>query len=386
MIRAETLLGEMTGRGVTAVTGVPCSFLTPIINSVIGDPSVRYLAATQEGEAAALAAGAWLGGGLGCVISQNSGLGNMVNPLTSLLNTARIPALLLVTWRGQPGRPDEPQHSLMGEITLPMLELMRVRSAVLDADPAALRATMDTAFAAIEAHELPYTIVVPKGVVADEPLTEPALARKTCVVVRHGVTDHRPSRAEVLEQLLATAPPDAAIVSTTGWTSRELYTLDDREQHFYLVGAMGSAIAVGLGVSLHSPRPTIVVDGDGALLMRMGSLATVGAHGGSNLVHLVLDNGVHDSTGGQRTLSGIVDLPAAAAACGYGQVHVCATSDDLSDALRSALAGQGPSLIYLPIRPGSLSNLGRPKVTPSEVARRFRSFVTSGDRIQVGVS
>jgi phosphonopyruvate decarboxylase len=233
---------------------------------------------------------------------------------------------------------------------------------------------------------LPYTIVVPKGVVADETLVEPALARRGCVVVRHGVTDDRPSRSEVLEALLASAPPEAAIVSTTGWTSRELYTLDDREQHFYLVGAMGSAIAVGLGVSLHSPRPTIVVDGDGALLMRMGSLATVGAHGGANLVHLVLDNGVHDSTGGQRTLSSIVDVPAAAAACGYGQVHTCATGDDLSDALRSALAGQGPSLIYLPIRPGSLSNLGRPKVTPAEVARRFRSFVTSGDRIEVSVS
>jgi len=386
MIRAETLLGEMTGRGITAVTGVPCSFLTPIINSVISDPSVRYLAATQEGEAAALAAGAWLGGGLGCVISQNSGLGNMVNPLTSLLNTARIPALLLVTWRGQPGRPDEPQHGLMGEITLPMLELMHVRSTVLQEDQDALRRTMETAFAAMRVHELPYGIVVPKGAVADEPLSEPEVVRRTSTVIRHGAADQGPTRAEALEELLAAATPDAAIVSTTGYTSRELYTLDDREQHFYMVGAMGSAIAVGLGVSLHSPRPTIVVDGDGALLMRMGSLATVGAHGGSNLVHLVLDNGVHDSTGGQRTLSGIVDVPAAAAACGYDQVHICATAEHLSTALKSALSGQGPSLIYLPIRPGSLSNLGRPKVTPIEVARRFRSFVTRDARIEVGVS
>jgi phosphonopyruvate decarboxylase len=180
-----------------------------------------------------------------------------------------------------------------------------------------------------------------------------------------------------LERLLTELPPTAAVVSTTGWTSRELYTLADREQHFYLVGAMGSASAVGLGVALHTPRPVVVVDGDGALLMRMGSLATVAAHGPDHLVHVVLDNGVHESTGSQRTLSGTVDVAAAAAACGYAQVHECARLVHLSDALAAALDGPGPSLVYLRIRPGSPAGLGRPTVTPDEVARRFRAFVTA---------
>jgi len=378
MISAGALMGELTRHGVTTVTGVPCSFLTPIINRAIVDPEVRYLAATSEGEAAAIAAGASLGGGLGCVISQNSGLGNMVNPLTSLLQTARIPALLLVTWRGEPGRPDEPQHALMGEITRPLLDLMDIESAVLSADPDALAGTIERAFAAMAVSSRPYAIVVPKGTVAPEPLAEPPLPARTPTLTRYpAVLTERPTRFEALERIRLELPPDAALVTTTGKTSRELFTLADRDEHFYLVGAMGSACSVGLGVSLETPRPVVVVDGDGAILMRLGSLATVAAHGGDNLVHIVLDNGVHDSTGGQRTLSGPVDLAAVAAACGYAQVHGCDGLDSLSTALANALNGPGPSLVHLPIRLGSLPELGRPTIPPDEVAARFRSFVVS---------
>ncbi|MCX4881503.1 MULTISPECIES: phosphonopyruvate decarboxylase [unclassified Streptomyces] len=379
MIGAADMVAGLTGLGVTTVAGVPCSYLTPLINRVISDPGTRYLTVTQEGEAAAVAAGAWLGGGLGCAITQNSGLGNMTNPLTSLLHPARIPAVVITTWRGRPGEKDEPQHHLMGRVTGDLLDLCDMEWSLVPGTADELR----TAFAAcrdsLGRRELPYGFLLPQGVVADEPLDETALTSAAGQVIRHARTrppGAPPTRIAALERLLAELPRAAAVVSTTGKTSRELYTLDDRDQHFYMVGAMGSAVTVGLGVALHTPRPVVVVDGDGSVLMRLGSLASVGAHAPRNLVHVVLDNGVHDSTGGQRTLSSAVDLPAVAAACGYRAVHACASLDDLSAALAAAPTADGPTLVHLPIRPGSLAGLGRPKVTPAEVARRFRAFVT----------
>ncbi|MEU3529476.1 phosphonopyruvate decarboxylase [Streptomyces sp. NPDC038707] len=380
MIAAAGMVAELTGLGVTTVAGVPCSYLTPLINRVISDPQVRYLTVTQEGEAAAIAAGAWLGGGLGCAITQNSGLGNMTNPLTSLLHPARIPAVVITTWRGRPGEKDEPQHHLMGRITGDLLDLCDLEWSMVPGTTDELRHAFAACRTSLRQRELPYGFLLPQHILADEPLDEAAPARGTGQVIRHAgprPSAAPPTRFAALERLLGELPEAAAVVSTTGKTSRELYTLDDRDQHFYMVGAMGSALTVGLGVALHTPRPLVVVDGDGSALMRLGSLATVGAHGPGNLVHLVLDNGVHDSTGGQRTLSSVVDLPAVAAACGYRTVHACASLDDLSAALSTTLAADGPTLVHLPIRPGSLDGLGRPKVTPAEVARRFRGFVTT---------
>ncbi|HEV2639531.1 MAG TPA: phosphonopyruvate decarboxylase [Actinocrinis sp.] len=377
MIDAGHLMGELVDRGVSLVSGVPCSYLTPVINRAISDPRVRYLGATQEGEAAAVAAGAWLGGGLGCVIGQNSGLGNMINPLTSLLHPARIPALVLVTWRGEPGRPDEPQHELMGRTTTALLDVVEVPWELMPQDPDSLPGVLDRAWQQMAKTGRPAALVISKDTVQPEPLDEPGLGLDPAVVVRSSGRPERPARADVLRALLDAVPPHAAIISTTGFTSRELYTLDDRDQHFYVVGAMGSAASIGLGVSTQTPRPVLVVDGDGALLMRLGSLATVGAHQPDRLVHLVLDNGQHESTGGQRTVSEGVDFAGVAAACGYRQVYTAADTEELIGLLGSALAGGGPTLIHLPIRPGSMAGLGRPTVTPAEVAERFRAFTAA---------
>lgn len=377
MIAAADLVLGLNELGVTCVAGVPCSYLTPVINRVISDPAVRYLTVTQEGEAAAIAAGAWLGGGLGCVISQNSGLGNMVNPLTSLLSTARIPALLLVTWRGRPGEPDEPQHELMGRITEDLLELCEVEHSVLSGAPHLLPTELGRAREMLSRQFGSYAFVLPDGTVAPEPLQEREPAAQHARPVHRSPQGPAPTRFQVLERLLEQLPDQAAVISTTGKTSRELFTLADREQHFYLVGAMGSAATVGLGLALHSSRPVVVVDGDGALLMRLGSLATLGAHAPGNLVHVVLDNGVHDSTGGQRTLAAVVDFPAVAAACGYAEVHSCGSLDHLGEALRPCLKSSGPSLIHVRTLPGSPPKLGRPNMTPVEVSRRFRDFVTA---------
>ncbi|MBN6051137.1 phosphonopyruvate decarboxylase, partial [Nonomuraea sp. RK-328] len=381
MIEARALLDELASRGVADVTGVPCSYLTPLINRVASDPTVGYVRATHEGEAVAVAAGCWLAGAPAAVIAQNSGLGNMVNPLTSLNHPSRIPVPVVVTWRGEPGRPDEPQHELMGAITPSLLDVMRIGHAVLPSEPAALGGCLDAGWAAMERESLPYAFVLREGVVAPEPLEEaepdaPAVPE----IVRHGASGRPPTRTEALEHLLGVLPGTAAVVSTTGKTSRELYTLADRPQHFYLVGAMGSAGAVGLGVARHTDRPVVVVDGDGAALMRLGTLATIAAHPAPRLIHVLLDNGVHDSTGGQRSLAAQVDFPGVAAACGYARVHDCGDLPGFVDALKAAQSGDGPAFVRLRIRPGSPARLGRPRVHPSEVARRFRAFVTGGDR------
>jgi phosphonopyruvate decarboxylase len=377
VIEAAAIVAELAGHGVTLASGVPCSYLTPLLNHVVSTPGIRYLPATQEGEAAAIAAGAWLGGGLGCTLSQNSGLGNMVNPLTSLLHPASIPALLLVTWRGEPGRKDEPQHELMGRVTTSLLDLIEVQWDLMPGDPARLADVMAATFGPMARDRRPRALVIKKGTVAQEPLDEPAPPARASSVTRSAGQPQRPDRATVLSALLAQAPPDALLVTTTGYTSRELYTIDDRPSNFYLVGAMGSAISVGLGVATATSSPVIVVDGDGALLMRLGSLATAGAYGRTGLVHVVLDNGQHESTGGQRTVSPRTDLAAAAAACGYRHAYACATLSDFAHALSVAPREPGPVLIHMPIRPGALPGLGRPVITPAEVAQRFREFASA---------
>lgn len=377
MIDAGTMLAELLGNGVREVTGVPCSYLTPLINRVASDHAVAYLPATHEGEALAIASGAWLAGITTAVIAQNSGLGNMVNPLTSLNYPCRIPVPLIITWRGEPGRPDEPQHDLPGRIMLELLDLMRVGRTTLPAETPLLHGALAEGWTAMRETQLPHAFILRRGTLAEEPINEPEPARpETPNVVMHSGGGAPPTRIGALEGLLGVVPDSAAIVATTGKTSRELFTLADRPQHFYLVGAMGSASALGLGIALHTGRLVIVIDGDGAMLMRFGTLATIAAHPAANLVHILLDNHVHDSTGGQRTLASQVDFTAAAAACGYAQVHACRDLPSFSHAIKTAEAGPGPTFIHLPISSGSLPELGRPKLAPRTVARRFREFVT----------
>lgn len=379
MIAADAFLEPARKRGFDFFAGVPCSFLTPIINRVIGDRSLDYVGAVNEGEAVAIAAGAWLGGRRTVVMCQNSGLGNMVNPLTSLNYSFRIPTLLIVTWRGQPGLQDEPQHDLMGQITGEMLALMRVGHRPFPTEAEDIEPALTAASAAMAESELPFALIMQKDSVRDDgldqeaPVIQPAGRR---IDLRS--FGPRPTRIAALERFSALVPESAAVIATTGKSGRELFTLNDREQHLYQVGSMGCASAMGLGVALTVDRPVAVIDGDGAMLMRMGTLATIGARAPKNLVHIVLDNGTHDSTGGQRTDSANVDAAALALAAGYRRGI---SADDLAGfetALRLGFEEAGPTLIHLRILPGSIEKLGRPTVKPPEVARRFRDFLAMG--------
>jgi len=373
---AGDLISRLNELGYDFFCGVPCSSLKPVINSVLGSSSHEYVGATSEGEAVALAAGAWLAGRRSVVLMQNSGLGNAVNPLTSLNFPFRIPGLMLVSWRGEPGHPDEPQHELMGRITGPLLDVMGLGNRVLSDDIDSVMTDLSEAEDSMARSSLPYALIVRDGTF--EKIDTPT--RTSTVPARGSKTDTTanaapPSRIAVLQRLLSDVPDDAALIATTGKSGRELYSLSDREQHLYMVGSMGCASAVGLGVALSSRKRVIVIDGDGAALMKMGNMATIGAMSPVNLIHIVLDNGVHDSTGGQATVSDTVDFSGVAVSVGYRQAHLTNSEDGFSDSLRDAMSKSGPTMIHVRIAPGSIDPLGRPKIKPDVVARRFRDFV-----------
>jgi phosphonopyruvate decarboxylase len=377
MISADQFLEPARDCGYSFYTGVPCSFLTPLINRVISHSELTYVGATNEGEAAAIAAGAWLADKKAVVMCQNSGLGNTVNPLTSLNHPFRIPVLLIVTWRGQPGLHDEPQHALMGEITAGLLKLMQIEHAAFPQRLEDVSPTLVRLDGASQRTQLPVALIMAKGSVEGEPLDP----RPVTIAARGHLSElHRsgvaPRRIAALERVLSVVGHDVAIVATTGKTGRELFTLADREQHLYLVGSMGCASGLGLGIALNCRRKILVLDGDGAALMKLGTMATVGAYRPSNLVHVILDNGVHDSTGGQATVSPNVDFGAAAVACGYRMAFDCHDLDSFEGALKDALEdGNGPALLHLRIAPGSIEKLGRPTISPYHVARRFKEFL-----------
>jgi len=382
MIEAARFMGSARDAGFDFYTGVPCSFLTPLLNGVISDPSLTYIGATSEGEAVGIAAGAWLAGRSPVVMCQNSGLGNMVNPLTSLNWPFRIPVLLIITWRGQPGLKDEPQHALMGSIMHELLTVIAVSHRAFPRRSDEIVAALEEARAVMASKRLPFALVLEQGTVADEPLralpVAPAAAGQ-CVDLTEG--GERPSRVAVLEQFLKQVPAAAAVIATTGKCGRELFTLHDREQHLYQVGSMGCASAMGLGVACNVDRPVIVLDGDGAALMKLGNLATIGAYRPRNLIHLVLDNGVHDSTGGQPTVSAGVRFASIAAACGYARAFCVDSLAGTSTALADGFAGEGPTLIHARIKPGSISPLGRPTLSPVDVAERFRGFLRGASSV-----
>ena len=284
MITAADFLAEAARHGFDFYTGVPCSFLTPLINGVLSRKGLAYVGAASEGEAVAIASGAWLAGRQTVVMCQNSGLGNAVNPLTSLNTPFRIPTLLITTWRGQPGIGDEPQHELMGQITHALLDTMRIPHRDFPREAADVKSAVDASDTAMAASSLPFAFVMEKDTVWDDGLDQPAPARRPRGTRRDlAEGGERPTRAAVLERLVAILPAAAAVVATTGKAGRELFTIADRPQHIYQVGSMGCASAMGLGVAMNASRPVVVLDGDGAALMKMGSLATIGAQAPANL-------------------------------------------------------------------------------------------------------
>ncbi len=377
MISAAAFIEPLRAQGYSQFAGVPCSYLKPFINYVISDPALDYLGACSEGEAVGLSMGAHLAGRKTVTMCQNSGLGNMVNPLTSLNFPFRIPTLLITTWRGQPGVPDEPQHEQMGQITHRLLETMDIPWRPFPDTEAAIAPVIAQALASMEERSRPFALVMAKDSVAPHKLAAPPpLQRPACATRFWPDTQACLNRTQALELVLGALTGDEALIATTGMTSRELFSLADRANHLYVVGGMGTASAIGLGLAHALPRQRVVViDGDGAALMKLGTLATVGFYQPKNLLHVILDNESHDSTGGQQTVSGSTQFAAVAAAASYRHAAAAAAPADVLAALGELRESEGPSLLHIKILKGSPKDIGRPTLKPHEVKERFMAFL-----------
>jgi phosphonopyruvate decarboxylase len=375
MIEARDFVEAARGRGFGLYAGVPCSFLKPFINNVIDDPALQYVSAANEGDAVAIASGAALAGQRAVAMMQNSGLGNAVSPLSSLNWVFRLPVLLIITWRGMPGTTDEPQHELMGQITRETLDTLDIPWAEFPEDANSIDAALDDACAHMDKTGRAYALIMKKDTIAAHALQGEAASAGGNNRLLHAVTPggKMASRREALAEIQKhTADESAIVFASTGFTGRELFALDDRPNQLYMVGSMGCVSSFGLGYSICRPeQKTVVIDGDGAALMRMGNFSTVGAYGGENYVHVLLDNEVHDSTGGQATVSGGVQFAAIAAACGYAS---CSSGDSLALVNEVINQQQRPAFLHLKISAGAAADLPRPAMSPAAVKSRLMEY------------
>ncbi|MBC8373128.1 MAG: phosphonopyruvate decarboxylase [Planctomycetes bacterium] len=367
MISARDFVDGLTGLGYGPFVGVPCSILTPVINYVLAEPGAPYYAAADEGSAMGIAAGMALADNKPVVMMQNSGLANAINPLTSLHLIFGIPCLMIVSWRGRPGETDAPQHGVMGPITRGLLDVMGIESIEVSADPGDLTATLKRIDELITSSSRPAALILPKGAIEEYP------------VGKDESTDRRITRQQAVGAIASALRNDEVIVSTTGKISRELYFHEARTRPaFYSIGSMGCASSIAMGIAVSKPgRKVVVLDGDGALLMKMGALATIGHYRPENLIHIVLDNGCYDSTGGQATVMNTVQIDEVADNCGYTFCMEGETELEIGFALNELLDQIGPSLLWIRTAPGDAGPLGRPEQTPVELKDEFRTFLNT---------
>ncbi len=364
--------------GVDFFTGVPDSLLKEFcsyVDAVL--PAESHIIAANEGTAVGIAAGYQLATGhLPLVYLQNSGLGNTVNPLLSLADTEvySVPMIIMVGWRGAPGEKDEPQHLKQGRVTEAMLDAMEIPYRILaDNEDEALAHARWAAETAKE-RSGPVALLVRKG------------AFRTSEAKRDtGPPGDLLTREEAIFAVTEALPADSTIVATTGMISRELYEQrqrvgDDGASDFLTVGSMGHASQIALGLSNALPdRRIVCLDGDGAVLMHMGGLATVGALGRGDFLHIVLNNGAHDSVGGQPTVAFDVSLTGVAKACGYRHaLGPIKTVDNIAAALTELGAKDGCRLLEIHVARGSRADLGRPKDTPLANKQKFVERLDQG--------
>jgi phosphonopyruvate decarboxylase len=375
MIDTLEFEGVLRAHGYRLFSGVPCSLLQPLIN--LASNSLNYVAATNEGEAVAIAAGAQLGGMKSAVLLQNSGLANALAPLTSLTNICEVPVTGFVGFRGEPGVADEIQHEFMGRISAQLLEIsgVKVYRLATDLQQAAEQLAEGQDYLA---RGISVFYLVSKGSFSPLELTAKAPVRFTpgSLTREQAKTQTPPKRYEALQIVSSHKRDDTAVLATTGMCGRELFTIEDSPHNLYMVGSMGCVSSIGLGIAIAKPnKKVIALDGDGALLMRMGNLATNAYYRPDNLLHVLLDNETHDSTGGQATASGNMDWPAIASAAGYPAVIHASSLPGFEAAIVEWMRNPRLTFLYLPVAKGSISPLGRPTITPAQVARRLEAFL-----------
>ncbi len=377
----------LESRGFDFFGGVPCSLIEDLIATLEVHPRLPYVATPREDVAVGLAAGAWFGGRRPAVLMQNSGLGTSLNALASLSLMYGLPALLLVTWRGRGGK-DAPEHILMGEISPGLLDLLRIPRRILAAD--SVDADLGWAVATMDRAMQPVALLVPPGVVEIGKAHgggSPALSAPTGILGGAGAGAMAAALGPRLSRLDALAAARKPLgrepaIHANGYICRESFSLGDRPENFYMIGSMGLASAIGLGLALAREQrdrrapATIVFDGDGNLLMNLGILPLVGALGPRRFVHVVFDNEVYGSTGNQRSISSAIRLDRLAEAAGYRSVAAVTEAADVTEAVRRALASEGPHFV-LAKTTAEEAEAPRISYTPNELRDRFRAVAAT---------
>lgn len=366
MIDINNFYKSLKDNQIEFFTGVPDSLLKSFCAYVKDNAdSDKNIIAANEGNAVGIASGYYLSSHkIGLVYMQNSGLGNAINPLASLDDKLvyNIPLLLLIGWRGEPGKKDEPQHKKQGMITLETLDLLNIRYTVIDEYTSNEEADdiIKKACKYMMHTKEPYAIVVKKNTFGEYKLKNSL----------H--TDFEMSREEAIEVILDSMNEDSVIVSTTGMASRELFELREKKNQshnrdFLTVGSMGHASQIALGIALTDKKKEVYCfDGDGAMIMHLGGLAIIGDNHPQNLKHILFNNGAHDSVGGQDTVGLSINLTAIAEACGYKKVYSCSNLKDLMENCQKIKEDKGPVLLEVKVKKGARKNLGRPTKTPIE--------------------
>jgi len=367
MIEPSFFYEKLKSRKTEFFTGVPDSLLKSFC-AYIADhvKDENHIIAANEGAAVGLACGYHIATGyIPLVYMQNSGIGNAVNPLLSLADydVYKIPLILLIGWRGEPGVKDEPQHYKQGNVTCSMLEAMRIPYSVMSDTEAEIENQLSAMYDHFINNNSPYALVVKNRTFSEYKSDVISLSNEIFSL----------SREDAIHEVINSST-DQFFISTTGMISRELFELRKKTglSHsfdFLTVGSMGHASQIAMGIALQKPERNITcLDGDGSLLMHMGTLAVIGSRKPRNFCHIILNNGAHDSVGGQPTVGLLIDIPAIAQACGYEKTYSVQTKTELHNILYRINEENmlGPILIEIRVRKGSRPDLGRPSSTPLE--------------------
>ncbi|MCP4146347.1 MAG: phosphonopyruvate decarboxylase, partial [bacterium] len=353
MISSVDFSKKLSSLGFDTAVGVPDSTFKGLISYFSSQNVFNHIIASNECEAAGIAAGYYLANKKPALIyMQNSGFCKTLNPYTSLLaeDAYSLPTLMLVGWRGEPGKKDEPQHIMMGRVMTDLFEVMEMEYAVLDEEK--WKEQLTTAKEYMTKNQRPFIIAIKKGLFDDFKMPADS---KTLPPL---------NREEAINTIVQNTSKDAVFISTTGKTSRELFEIREHreESHgkdFYTVGSMGCASSIAFGVSLAESRKKVfILDGDGAALMQLGTMATIGYYKNSRLKHILIDNNAHESTGGQPTISQSIELTKIARACGYQYAAEVASQEELIEAVKQLEINDKLSLLVVKVKKGSRADLG----------------------------
>lgn len=368
MLDQKHVFETLMNNGVSFFTGVPDSYLNGFCNYIWNNAPMRNIIAANEGNAIGIAAGHYfVSGEIPLVYMQNSGMGNAINPLASLADECvyAVPMLLLIGWRGQPGTGDWPQHELQGEITLELMDIMHIPYSVLPDDNRRFAEIVTLAVNYCRSNRRPYALVVPKGVMAGEKTNSKDIG-------------YPMSREDAIEVILNNLPGDTIYAATTGRATRELFFLRDRRGEerncdFLNVGAMGHASSVALGIALEKPeRKVAVLDGDSAAIMHMGAMTMVSKMDAPNFMHFVLNNGAHESVGGQPSAGQKINFTRIAEGCGYATVGNAVTdANELCKAIDALKNCGKASFIDVRIHKGLNGELPALKFSHRKAIDRF---------------